>query len=297
MPYRYVHTEYWDDTYIEDKPTEVKFVYLYLITKCPNQCGIFEIAPKKISYDTGYPIDTISKSIDILSKDGKIFCADKLILLKNYLKYQANRSPKVMIKIRDELAIINNPLILNEFSNCIHTLSIPYPYPIDTSRGRAPESKVNGNGNEKEKEREGECKGETSNVDLQANTTLPETDQQLSSGQAEPMTAAGGNMTGCGTKPEGRSNGKKSKNKDISDEEWLRSLRNNPAYEGIPVDVVVGKLLAWCENKGYTPTRARLLNWLNREDRPIAGGGNGTDRKRPEIPRGEDDYSKYRTKP
>lgn len=57
----------------------------------------------------------------------------------------------------------------------------------------------------------------------------------------------------------------------ISDEEWLGSLRRNKAYEGLDIEVIHGKMLAWCELKGKKPTRARLLGWLNREERPLTG--------------------------
>ena len=57
----------------------------------------------------------------------------------------------------------------------------------------------------------------------------------------------------------------------LTDEEWLESLKSNPAYSGIDITVLQGKLLAWCELKGKEPTRGRLLNWLNREERPMTG--------------------------
>ena len=55
----------------------------------------------------------------------------------------------------------------------------------------------------------------------------------------------------------------------LSDEEWLNSLKSNKAYEGIDIERLQGKMIAWCELKGKKPTRARLLNWLNREEKPI----------------------------
>jgi hypothetical protein len=46
---------------------------------------------------------------------------------------------------------------------------------------------------------------------------------------------------------------------EMSDEEWMQSLRDNPAYSHINIDVEAGK----------QPTRGRFLNWLNRIDRPL----------------------------
>jgi len=53
------------------------------------------------------------------------------------------------------------------------------------------------------------------------------------------------------------------------DPDWVKSLKANPAYQGIDVDRMIGKMRAWCEVRGKEPTRARLLNWLNREDKPM----------------------------
>ena len=59
----------------------------------------------------------------------------------------------------------------------------------------------------------------------------------------------------------------------LSDEEWMKSLKSNPAYQGIDIEVLKAKMEAWCDLKGKRPTRARLLNWLNREDRPLSSEG------------------------
>ncbi len=59
------------------------------------------------------------------------------------------------------------------------------------------------------------------------------------------------------------------KSPSLSDEEWLKSLEDNPIYDGIEVRVLYGKLLVWCENKKKKPTRTRFINWLNREERPL----------------------------
>lgn len=53
------------------------------------------------------------------------------------------------------------------------------------------------------------------------------------------------------------------------DEEYLEELQKNPAYERLNVRECFHKMVAWCQVKGKHPTRARLVNWLNREDRPM----------------------------
>jgi len=69
--------------------------------------------------------------------------------------------------------------------------------------------------------------------------------------------------------------GKPKRASTVPDSEWIDSLRENPAYTGIDLDRVLGKLFAWCELKDLSPTRKRFLNWLNREDRPMNGNRNG----------------------
>lgn|SRR5262245_10154794 len=65
----------------------------------------------------------------------------------------------------------------------------------------------------------------------------------------------------------------------ICDEEYLEELQRNPAYAVFDVKAIYHKMAAWCQVKGKEPTRSRLVNWLNREDRPMApqsiGEGNG----------------------
>lgn len=56
---------------------------------------------------------------------------------------------------------------------------------------------------------------------------------------------------------------------ELTDEEWLDSLQARECYKEIGVRMLYAKMLAWCELKGKKPTRARLLNWLNREEKPM----------------------------
>jgi hypothetical protein len=58
----------------------------------------------------------------------------------------------------------------------------------------------------------------------------------------------------------------------MSEEEWIASLKASPAYQGLNIEVLKAKMEAWCDLHGKKPTRARFLNWLNREDKPMAPG-------------------------
>lgn len=53
------------------------------------------------------------------------------------------------------------------------------------------------------------------------------------------------------------------------DDGYLEELQARPAYEMLNVRFVYSKMVTWCEVKGKQPTRARLVNWLNHEKRPM----------------------------
>ena len=56
-----------------------------------------------------------------------------------------------------------------------------------------------------------------------------------------------------------------------TDAEWIKSLRDNPAYAGIDVERELGKMTAWCSANQKQPSRRRFVNWLNRAEKPMAG--------------------------
>ncbi|HQQ88584.1 MAG TPA: hypothetical protein PLA72_11345 [Smithellaceae bacterium] len=87
---------------------------------------------------------------------------------------------------------------------------------------------------------------------------------------------------------------KKEKNV-LSDEDWLKTLEENPVYSGIEVRAVYGKMLVWCQQKGKKPTRLRFVNWLNREDRVVAPiPGNGVRPKKPQrLPTPEEELEEF----
>ena len=53
--------------------------------------------------------------------------------------------------------------------------------------------------------------------------------------------------------------------KGMSDDEWLDHLATLPQYAGVNVRAKFERLLAWCAEKGDTPTRQRLKNWLDKD--------------------------------
>lgn len=53
--------------------------------------------------------------------------------------------------------------------------------------------------------------------------------------------------------------------KGMSDEDWLDHLATLPQYAGVNVRAKFERLLSWCAEKGDTPTRQRLKNWLDKD--------------------------------
>lgn len=89
-----------------------------------------------------------------------------------------------------------------------------------------------------------------------------------------------------------RSTSERSRRKTQCDGDWLKELQENPAYQGIDVNRLYGKMVAWCKEKNKQPTRLRLLNWLNREDVPLRPdmpsiGEEGAKASKPLSPVGE----------
>jgi hypothetical protein len=61
------------------------------------------------------------------------------------------------------------------------------------------------------------------------------------------------------------------KGSELSDEEWLKELAANPAYDGLDVPREFSKMQAWCAANRKQATRRRFVNWLNRVDKPLNG--------------------------
>ena len=58
---------------------------------------------------------------------------------------------------------------------------------------------------------------------------------------------------------------------ELSDEDWLKELATNPAYNRLDVALEFSKMQAWCAAYRKQATRRRFVNWLNRVDKPING--------------------------
>lgn len=75
-----------------------------------------------------------------------------------------------------------------------------------------------------------------------------------------------------------------SRSPQLPDEEWIKSLENDSTYAGLNIRQELGKMQRWCAEKRKTPSRARLINWINRAERPLAGLESANHRKAPRYP-------------
>jgi len=58
----------------------------------------------------------------------------------------------------------------------------------------------------------------------------------------------------------------------MADNEFINALKQNPAYRGIDIDREIGKLDAWLltpRGRGKKKTQQRLVNWLNKAEKPM----------------------------
>ena len=65
---------------------------------------------------------------------------------------------------------------------------------------------------------------------------------------------------------------KKEKQVQLTDPEWIATLKNNPAYQHIDIAYELDKMEAWLtlpKNKARKKTKQFILNWLNKIDRPL----------------------------
>lgn len=117
---RYVNTKFWDDSYIVNLDPLEKFLYLYCITNpLTNISGVYEIAIKRIALDTGIDKDMIVKLLNRFTDDNKVYYKDGWIVIRNFIKHQNYKNPKILKAIKDNLSLAPDNLI-------------PYIYPIDS---------------------------------------------------------------------------------------------------------------------------------------------------------------------
>jgi len=123
--FRKLHTSFWSDSFVEELDKDQKLFYLYLLTnERTNQCGVYEITKKQISYDLGYSIDRVSILLDYFISKGRIRYNEqtKELAIAKWLKYNNSTSPKVQSCINKGFTLVKDTLLI-DYVKSMHTLS------------------------------------------------------------------------------------------------------------------------------------------------------------------------------
>lgn len=69
----------------------------------------------------------------------------------------------------------------------------------------------------------------------------------------------------------------------MSEEEFILYLENEPALSGVDVKREIGRCQFWCSANGAQPTRLRIFKWLMKAERDVKFSGAGKSSKPPVI--------------
>lgn len=95
---RYISTSFWDDEWIQTLDPSEKLLYLYYMTNpLTNIAGVYKIAPRRISFDTGFNTETINYIMQKFEKAGKVYRFGEYVILPSWPKHQ-KWDKKAMIK-------------------------------------------------------------------------------------------------------------------------------------------------------------------------------------------------------
>jgi hypothetical protein len=134
--HRYIATSFWDDEWVQTLDPSEKLLYLYLMTNpLTNIAGIYKITEKRISFDSGFNIDTLRGIFEKFERAGKAYRMGEYVILPSWPKHQNWENKE------DIYAGIVK--ILNSLSDkeLVFISWIRYKFPIDdilTQRGVEP---------------------------------------------------------------------------------------------------------------------------------------------------------------
>ena len=142
--FRQIHTKIWKDPWFLDLESDHKLLFIYLFSnEQANMMGLYPIALKVISFETGLDQQTVKEALAQFTKDGKVEYQDNWIWIVKMFRYNANNpgSPKTQAHIRNTLEQVPDiPLkakLIRHYSKMIpvayptHTPSIPVPQEHD----------------------------------------------------------------------------------------------------------------------------------------------------------------------
>lgn len=122
---RYIKTSFWTDPFISDLSPEEKLFYVYLLTnERVSLCGIYEISERNIIFDTNIEKEKIEVFLKKFTENQKITRYNNWIIIKNFIKHQNFKSPKIQSGINRECELL--PIDLIQYLYGMDTVSISY---------------------------------------------------------------------------------------------------------------------------------------------------------------------------
>jgi len=105
--YRQIHPEMWDDPFILDLSPEEKLLFIYMFSNNrASLSGLYEISRKQIVYHTGLSDKFVNDTLDKFVQSKKIVMEGNFIFVVNLLKRHFSKSPKVFIRVQNDIKCI-----------------------------------------------------------------------------------------------------------------------------------------------------------------------------------------------
>lgn len=138
---RYIDTGFYDDAWVQELDPSEKFMYMYLLTNpLTNIAGIYKITKKRMSFDTGFSVETVVHILEKFTVAKKASLCGEYIIIRNWPKHQKwEQSPKVKEGITRILSEIPEEVLVQaakigysfNLKPFFDTLHIPYPYSLN----------------------------------------------------------------------------------------------------------------------------------------------------------------------
>jgi len=119
---RYISTKFWDDNFIISLDPIEKLLFMYFLSNpLTNVCGIYEIAIRRVAFDTWIEWETIQRIIIRFSKEKRLYYIDWFVFLPNSYKHQNLWNGNIRKSIEKTLkelpqSLVRKLMTLNESS-------------------------------------------------------------------------------------------------------------------------------------------------------------------------------------
>lgn len=137
--FRALHIKIWQDEWFSELEPDAKLLFVYLCTnRAVSICGMYRLAPKFISFETGIASKRVSTLMSKFQKDGKARYENGIVWVKNLRKYQTydgKANEKVKKRIQTDIDDISDCQLKTEYlayEKKQNRSGIPMQYPSDT---------------------------------------------------------------------------------------------------------------------------------------------------------------------